>query len=89
MADSGNETAAARRHMTDRGALANNNDKGAHRPRRASMTHETASNRRASERTHEAPAKPELERRYGSIGIPAVAAAARYLGAARRPAATA
>jgi hypothetical protein len=30
--------------------------------------------------------KLELERRYGSIGIPAVAAAARYSGEARNPA---
>ncbi|HEX2216842.1 MAG TPA: hypothetical protein VHG27_09170 [Xanthobacteraceae bacterium] len=40
---------------------------------------------RKSEPKREASEKPRLEQRYGSIGIPAVAAAARYHKSSRRP----
>jgi len=48
-----------------------------------------ASRKKVSQKAHEP--KPVLEstalqRRYGQIGIPAVAAAARYQGAAKNPA---
>ncbi len=39
-----------------------------------------------SAQTQSAPSRPALDSRYGQIGISAVAAAARYQGAAKNPA---
>jgi hypothetical protein len=52
----------------------------------ARMSYATAKATEKTDNQHESSERPALHRRYGQIGISAVAAAARYQGGAKNPA---